>query len=258
MGYVETGLVNEFLGFVKRISEKDNDWIIECEDALFVFNNSVADKEYKNISLSDLLADVCKQMNHSINVETDYEYTYDKFFFYQATGTKVLQSVQKDTGANIFFKNMTLYIRPPYPKYGDTGEVVNFDFTRNIQASNLTIKHADDTVLKIVVKYKNEENKEKSEEKGQDGGETKTFTGWSKDATENEKLAENLYDAHCYDGYEGDFTAWLYPYVEPEMSVKLTDPYSPDRTGTYYVTAVEVNFGIGGGTRKIKLGKKLG
>ena len=61
-----------------------------------------------------------------------------------------------------------------------------------------------------------------------------------------------------YDGYEGNITAWLIPYVEPTWSAKIQDKDYEYKTGTYYVTAVTTTLsGDGGGVRKVELGRKL-
>ena len=265
VGYKESGINKEFVGYVKRIEEKNNSWQIDCEDGLFVFDETLEDKELKTVDLKTLLDDVCKQINDkkktTYKVETNYKYTYEKFVFYQATGTKVLQAVQKDTSANIFFKDDTLFIRPPYPEYGEKSAVIKFDLTKNVQASNLTTKNTNDRNIEIVVKYQTKDKNGKIISKeiktGTTGGESKTFIGFSNDEKENKELAKNLYQAQNYTGYEGDFTGWLVPRVEPEESVEITDPNNPSRKGVYYVTATEVNFSSNGGTRKISLGKKL-
>lgn len=58
-------------------------------------------------------------------------------------------------------------------------------------------------------------------------------------------------------GYEGSFTAFGYPYVEPGMSVSIDDPKYAERTGTYFVNEVSGSFGESGGRQTIKIGSKL-
>ena len=237
LGYEETGIEKEFVGFINKIQDKSNLWQIECEDAIFLFKKELENKEYKDITLEDLLKEVCKQVNSSFKVDSKFKYTYDKFIFNDATGVKVLQAVQKDTKANIYFKDDTLYIRPAYPEYGEKSKVVIFDYSTNIQASNLTIKKASDQNVYVEITYKDKNGKEKKEHLGTTGGDKKDFIGLSSSEEENKTLTKNIYDSLVYDGYEGDFTAWLVPRVEPEESVEIRDPFNPNRKGIYYVSA---------------------
>jgi hypothetical protein len=58
-------------------------------------------------------------------------------------------------------------------------------------------------------------------------------------------------------GYEGAITAFLIPYAEPGMAVSIEDPKYPERTGKYFIEAVEGEFGSGGGRQKIKIASTL-
>jgi hypothetical protein len=71
------------------------------------------------------------------------------------------------------------------------------------------------------------------------------------------KIAENEHTIWCYDGYEGSFTGWLIPFVEPGDAVKIIDTDYPAKEGTYYVTGTEVSFSKEGGKRTISLGRWL-
>lgn len=58
-------------------------------------------------------------------------------------------------------------------------------------------------------------------------------------------------------GYEGSFTAFAEPYVEPGMSVTLEDPKYTDREGTYFVNEVSGKMDEQGGRQVIKIGSRL-
>ncbi len=63
---------------------------------------------------------------------------------------------------------------------------------------------------------------------------------------------------HRYTGYEGDLTAWLFPYCTYGYSADVADTDYPERQGIYYVEAVTPSFNEGGGKRKTTIGLKLG
>ena len=75
--------------------------------------------------------------------------------------------------------------------------------------------------------------------------------------SEARKIAENEHTIWCYDGYEGSFTGWLVPFVEPGDAVRLRDKDYPTKEGVYYVTGTEISFSKEGGKRTISLGRWL-
>lgn len=58
-------------------------------------------------------------------------------------------------------------------------------------------------------------------------------------------------------GYEGSFTAFGHPHVEPGMSVTVDDIKYAERKGTYFVNEVAGSFDTGGGRQVIKIGSRL-
>ena len=70
-------------------------------------------------------------------------------------------------------------------------------------------------------------------------------------------FAKKQYSLWVFDGYDGNFTGWLIPYVEPTNKVSLHDGQYPEKDGTYYVLGTEVNYSQNGGSRKISLGRRL-
>lgn len=62
---------------------------------------------------------------------------------------------------------------------------------------------------------------------------------------------------HAYDGYEGSFTGWLIPYVEPSYKLTIKDDDYPHKTGNYYVIATEVEFGSKGGSKKVTIRRRI-
>lgn len=75
--------------------------------------------------------------------------------------------------------------------------------------------------------------------------------------SEARKIAENEHTIWCFDGYEGSFTGWLVPYVEPGDAVRLRDVDYKEKEGVYYVTGTEISFSKEGGKRTVSLGRWL-
>lgn len=259
LGYtnVDKVLPVEFVGYVSELRDDNNDYLIRCEDELFKFKHVLKDNNYSEVDLETLLKDVISQVNGEVTYTLDckYQYTYSKFTIYQASSIDVLKIIQNDTKANIYIKDNCLIVAPPY-NVNEPKTCVTFDFYKNIQSSDLKFKTDDDQKVSIKINYTNKEGKVESLEKGTNTGNVKTFTMSASDASE--KQAEELYNLYNKKGFEGSFTTWLIPRVEPEESVMLNSYYLEGQDKVkYYVTATEVNFSSSGGSRKITLGRQF-
>ncbi len=251
----------EFEGYVDSIGTDDSRIAIRCIDGLYNFKRTqLANRQYANISVDELLAGIVSQVNAaegtSYNFSCDYDTTYDKYTILNATGYDVLKTLQDELKANIYFEGSTLHLHPPYEEVkGD--EPVRFDFARNIEQSELKYVRAADRKIEVEVEYRLPNGKMDKKTFGTSGGEKKTLRSPAENAEKAMELARREYSLWVYDGYEGSFTGWLIPYVEPTCKVSLHDGQYPGKDGTYYVLGTEVSFGADGGKRKISLGRRL-
>ena len=72
-----------------------------------------------------------------------------------------------------------------------------------------------------------------------------------------DSIADNIYAAKSYSGYDGGFQTWHLPLIGKGDTAEITDAADPARNGRYFVKAVKTTCGSGGITRKISLGKRL-
>lgn len=254
LGY-DDRLQNEFKGYLKAINTDGGNLTLECEDAIYLFDKKVDDVELKTIGMKALLEKVVKQVDPSIIVDTDFEFTWDKFTFYHATAHDVLKKIQDETKANIWFRDNILHVQPQYAQ--SSGKTVVFDFSRNIESSNLKYRRKEDKKLEVTVKVTNSKGEESKHTTGTPGGKSIHKVVSGVDPSRLKTLAENEYNLWCYDGYEGTFTGWLVPYVEPGDAVRIVDIDYPKKEGLYYVTGTEVSFSKAGGKRTVSLGRRL-
>ena len=70
-------------------------------------------------------------------------------------------------------------------------------------------------------------------------------------------IAKATLNSLVYTGYEGSFTGWLVPFCDAGYAAELIDTEEEFKNGTYYVTAVDIEYSPSGGKRKISLGKRL-
>jgi hypothetical protein len=78
--------------------------------------------------------------------------------------------------------------------------------------------------------------------------------GSSKELT---RLAQEKIAAGNYEGYQGQFTAFLEPYVQPGMVITLIDDQKIIIAGDYAVEDVVVQFGKDGARRLVTPGRKI-
>lgn len=254
LGY-DDRLQTEFKGYLKAINTDGGNLTLECEDAICLFDQKVKDGEHKSITMKALLEKVVQQVDPAITVQTEFDFKWDKFTIYHATARDVLKKVQDETKANIWFDGQTLHVQPQYAQA--SGRTVVFDFERNIETSSLKYRKASDRKVEVTVELTAPDGTKKEVKYGSTGGKSvkRTASGISEQTAK--KMAENEYNLWCFDGYEGSFTGWLVPYVQPGDSVRLRDTDYPTKEGVYYVTGTEISFSNDGGKRTVKLGRRM-
>jgi len=265
LGY-DDNLLLEFTGYLNDISTDDAAIRLECMDALYLFKKSLKDKEYKVVSVKTLLTNICNEINATnraagtataYKTACNYDFSYEKFVLYKATGLDVLKKVQDETKANIYFEGETLHIHPPYSQIKN-GKPVAFDFARNIEKADLKYVRAADKKVEVEVTIVLPNGKTEKTQYGTPGGEKHSVKTVNIDKASMKNRAKSEYNLWVYDGYEGSFTGWLIPYVEPAYKISLHDSEYEYKNGNYYVIATETSFSSSGGVRKITLGRKIG
>lgn len=244
----------EFEGYIESIATDDGSIRINCEDEIYRFRKDLQDTVLSNVTVKALLEYVIKELG-GFTLSCDYDFKYDKFTIYQATGYDVLKKVQEDTRANIYLKGKTLHV---HPQYAEIGKKVFYDFGVNIEKSALKYKDAKKRKFLAIVEGTDAAGKTVKVTKGTPGGDKFTIKipGVSDKATLEARADEEL-KIRAYTGYEGNFTAWLIPRTEPTDIVVLRDDDYEYKTGSYYTVAVESTFEASGGSRKVTIGKKL-
>lgn len=253
-GYEECGLVEEFQGYLQRISTDGGSITLTCEDDLFMFRKDIPNGVLKNVTLQSLLQKVISGIGQSYSVECSYSWTYSKFVINNATGYDVLKKVQEECGADIYLKEGVLHIHAP-------GEMVGverkYDFALNVEEADLTYRTAADKKVCVVVKATMPDGTVKEVETGSTGGEKIEITSPTTDEASMKTRGEQEVKRRSFDGYDGSITTWLVPECMPGDSASLHDEDYPEKDGCYFVRSVTSEFSSSGGKRKIELGFKL-
>lgn len=254
IGYTETGLREEFSGYLQRIGTDNGSITLECEDDLFKFRVPIPDEVLKNVSLDALLKKVVDGVGGGYEIDCDYTWSYEKFVIHTATGYDVLKKVQEECGADIYLQGNVLHIHPPATKIG---EEVYYDFSMNVESCDLTYRRAEDRKVRVVVKALLPDGKVKEYEVGATGGDRVEIRSASSDDASMKQRGETEVKRLSFDGYDGTIATWMIPYCEPGYVAELRDPDYDYKEGRYYVRAVTTEFSRDGGKRTIELGIRL-
>jgi hypothetical protein len=250
LGY-DGNLVREFDGYLDSISTDDGSIKLNCEDSLYLLKQPVADKEFINPDISDIL----KYIAGSFTVVCDYSFRYDKYVIKGQTAYQVLKKLQEETKANIYLKESVLHVHPQYSElFGSS----SYSFQDNIEKSSLQYKNAEDRKLIVNAEGKGKDGKVIRETVGESGGDSITLRidGVSDRATLRNLATEQL-KVKSYTGYSGSFTGWLIPFCDAAYKIYLDDADYNFKSGAYYVLEVRTKVSRSGGEREIKIGKRL-
>ena len=253
-GYEETGMVEEFTGWVQRIGTDNGAITLECEDDLYLFRKSLKDEQLTDITLANLLKKVVAGVGGGFKIDSSYSWKYDKFVIKSATGYDVLKKVLEESGADIYIQDKTLHLHAPGEK---VGKEAIYDFTRNVQSCNLTYRRADERKVEVVVKAVMPDGKVIEKKYGTTGGDKVEVKCATSDEASMKLRGESEHKRLTFDGYDGSITTWLIPHVQPGDSAELYDKDYAYKNGKYYVRAVKTGFGSDGGRREIELGFRL-
>lgn len=254
LGYAETGMQEEFRGYLQRIGTDNGNITLECEDDLFKFRISLENREFKDIALEELLEYIVKGVGGGYRVDSSYTWKYKKFVINNATGYDVLKKIQEECGADIYLEDDILHIHAPGEKVGSN---VVYDFSQNVEACDLTYRKAEDRKVRVVVKALMPDGTVKEREYGTTGGDKVEIQSAGTDDASMRSRGESELKRLSFDGYDGTITTWMIPYCRPGDAAELHDGEYTYKDGRYYIRAVTTEFGKDGGKRILELGFRL-
>ncbi len=254
LGYEESGLVEEFRGWLQRIATDNGTLKLVCEDNLFRYRKDISDAVLKKVRLSELLEKVVEGTGTGDAIDCSYSWTYSKFIINDATGYDVLKKIREECGADIYVRDGVLHLHPP-------GEVVGkeriYDFALNVEDNDLTYRTTEDNRFRIVVKANMPDGTVRKIEVGSTGGDKIVVKSPVADTDVMRQRGEAELKRRSFNGYDGSITTWLIPECCPGDTAVIHDRDYPRKDGTYFVNSVTTTFGKDGGKRKIGLGFRI-
>jgi hypothetical protein len=265
LGYGDK-LRTEFIGFVSRVNFSQP-LELECEGYswLLRFECNVT-KSWARTTLKEVLSEVIRVSNEGRAAADQIklhpgipDLPLKNIVINNATGVQVIDYIKGLFNGILqaFFIDEQLYMGLSYTDVQKS--TVKYRLNWNtLPPKNLNYRLANETIVKIELKFRNDQGQQITTTTGKSGGITKrdNLTVVT-DVTTIQKVAEAKLALESFDGYEGNITTMLEPYCQPGYRAEITDLQYSQRSGNYFTESTAVTFGNGGAKRTIELGIKL-
>lgn len=247
-------LKTEFKGFVKRVNFT-SPLEIECEGYSYQLKQKNINKSWASISLKGLLNEITSGTSITLS-EHIPDVKLNNVFFRNIPADQVLNWLQDKLLMTVYFNFSELYAGLAYAPYKG---VVKYKLGWNtVKGDELKYHLASDTKIKIKAIYVRPDNSRLEVEVGDSEGSTRTvFITHVRTIDELRAAAENKLNMYKYNGYSGKITAFLQPFAEHGYKAVLEDDRFPERSGSYMIESVQVQFGTQGARRVCEIGVKV-
>jgi hypothetical protein len=220
----------------------------EAQDAMWLLKQRAVTQSYKQVSLQQVLGDICPIPFLADDVELG------QFRISNATVAQVLDELRQRYGLYAYIRQGSLIAGLPYQ--GDPGDPLMFDFEQNIIDDELEYLRADSIAIKVRAISMQPENSKITVELGDDEGDLRTLYFYNLNQEQLLEAAQRTMDRLKVEGYRGSFTTFGQPHVRHGNLVHINDPQYPDRRGTYFVKKVITRCGLSGYRQHIYLDTK--
>jgi phage protein D len=251
----------EFKGFVKQVNFK-HPLEIECEDHLQLLKNLPFGRSYKATNLKNVLTDIIAGAPITLNPEC-IALAIDKLRLdngsgQQITAAQALEKLKDTYMLAVYFNTQGQLFAGLYytQKTGTAAYTIGHN---TVNADDLKYTNAADVKLQLKATHVSSAGVRTEATVGDPDGATRSvfFTG-VKTKAELEQLATNELKKYKYDGYQGKLTTFAQPYIQPGYTAVITDPEYSQRSGSYYVEAVNTEFTTSAGIKRtIEIGPKV-
>lgn len=239
-----------FRGYVKSI-HASIPVTVECEDAAFLLKQKSITKSYKDVQISELLKDVLPVV---VPFESP-QLRLGPFRISNATAAMVLDKIKDQYFLKGWFRNGTFYFGFAYRPELQSRHRIRFD--HDVVEQDLKYVKEEDVRIFLKVIVVERDNSRKEYMFGEPSGEQRTVYYYDKSAADVKIMGEQEIERLSYTGYRGSMTIFGSPYVQHGDVVDVTDPFYPERDGSYLVKSVKTTFGDGGYRQVLVLDVKV-
>lgn len=254
LGYLETGMVTEFMGFVRQVSS-DIPLEISCDELYPLRQNSFV-KSYRAVTLKQLLTDITKG-TFIKRIECP-EVNMGKYLVDNASTFQVLDKVKEEFGLFGKINGDLLHVGFAWDWRPGFTATHTYSIQENVAKNELAYKTKDEFNVKVRVKIRSKKGQEQYIEVGSKDADAATTT--IDYAADNEADAKRIGEARLkkqvYDGYTGNIIGFGIPRVHAGDSLTIKDSRE-QREGTYLTQKVVINWSINGFQRKNELAFKI-
>jgi hypothetical protein len=255
LGY-DNDLQDEFSGFIYRVNFT-TPLEIECEGYEFLLRSALNTKTWASTTLKKVVEYICNVKGIILSDEIP-DIPFSSYVIKAGLSRlEALQELKENYSLTAYFVENSLYIGLAYTP--DMGTVKYTIGVNTIKDDQLKYRYGDDVKLKIKAVGINGDNKRVEVEVGDHDGQVRplySFTIHDKETLK--KWAQEEIQKYKYSGYDGKITAFLQPYCQPGMKVKLVDPKYNEKSGTFYIVSTKVEFGRSWARRQVEIDIKLG
>lgn len=244
-----------FKGFIRRINYT-LPLEVECEGYSYQLRKKLDfTKNYLNTTAKKILQDITQGTDIKLS-ENIPHVPIPKEEFGNRSALQVLELLKDRYRLVTYFTFDTLYcgmleIEPNVTKKFRLG----YNTIKDSELKFSTDKEFADVRIEVAGRLKT--GQKNYGYAGKKDGQVKIFRVPITDKEVLRQIAEQQRKILVNRGYEGSITTFLKPFVAPGMAVEIEDAKYPERTGKYFVTAVDGEFGTGGGRQMIKIGNSL-
>lgn len=247
----------QFIGYISRI-KLGYPIGVEVENAGYLLKHKVRNWNFKKTRLRDVLqllvAGTDIELSKSIN-----NVEFEPVFLENRTALQVLEWIKQNYSMNVFFFGNVLYAGL---KAGFAARKIRFRLGWNVASDGgLNYRSYQGSIVKYVLETRNADGSrtiiKPNNEISDKAASTKVIKTKAKDPEFQQDVVNHQNLVQNQKGWEGNFTAFLIPHVEPGDTVDIVDKKFAERSGQYFVNSVKGSFDSNGGRQQIELGYKL-
>ena len=244
LGYKSSGLYDEFTGYIDKISP-NLPLVISCLGSGYNLKEISVNKKFTGVKISDIVRELCPDAKID-----DTEDTVNELDFVDKKLPEVLIELKEKGNRDIFFYKDKLHFVKK--QFTDGCQLTSYDFGNNIINSDLTYIVAKPGRVRVISRS-SKETIMIDHGSGDPIFKVKK-TGLS--LADLQKTAKEIYEERNFEGLEGSFTAFGYPYTNFCSKIEISGG-TKESNGIFAITAVKVTFGSAGYRRILYPGRKL-
>lgn len=238
-----------FAGFVVDVTE-GTPCVVRCSDYIYKLNQGTLNIHHASVSLKNLLDEVLEGTGVK-QMQGTFDFKLVNITFSQMSPAAILEWLKKELGINISLQGAELYCNIA----SNTLSRVKFQTDRNVIKADLQKNTSVFQRIKVKAWFANEDGTKSSVETGDLRGTLKEvyFYKVRRDDKLYRQLAAEALRKFRMAKYNGSIVTYLYPFCDLFWAADYQDMKYPDRSGSYSITSIDTDIGMGGVRRTIKL-----